>query len=228
MFPSIAKRRRNSRSLRSIILLAQFLILCVTLSFGGVFSVVANSDDMDAHVTQAINKHYNNAVEPVTPFKPFYLAGDFNADGARDIFAVVQLKVARGQLPKDVKVINPFGSRDITNPNQSSTSDAEGVALGFVIMHGGKGVGLSGALPNKYLLLGVAPILILDYERLQSNETKDLMSVVPLSRTRRRKYNYFRLPQTARGDWVLVNTQVAEGFIYWDGKTYRFQDSPDD
>ena len=186
------------------------------------------SGDVDSEVTAAINKHFNASVEAVTQFKPFYLTGDLNADGAEDLIAVVQLKVERAQLPKDVKVINPFGFEDITRPNQSSTGSGEGVALCFAILHGGKGGWRANLPATRYLLLGGAPIQILDHELARSDQNKNLMSVVPVSRTRRSKYSAYRIPQTARGAWILVGTMVGDGFIFWDGKTYRFYDSPDD
>lgn len=186
----------------------------------------ANSD---AQVAAAINKQFNSAVEVVTEFKPFFLVGDFNADGLEDLLAITRLKVERSQLPKDVRVVNPFGFPDITRPNQSSSgAEAEGVALCFAIVHGGRGGWRAGNTTAKYLLLGGSPIQALNYDNVTSNSTKDLMSLVPASRSRRSKYSEFRIPQSARGAWVLVGTQVGEGFIYWDGKRYRFQDSPDD
>ena len=188
----------------------------------------SNLESLTQQITATIDKQYDSTVEAVTQFQPSYLTGDFNGDGLEDLLAVVRLKVERSKLPKDVSVVNPFGFSDITKPNQSSSAEGEGVALCFAIVHGGK-EGWRGATPlTKYLLLGGSPILILDHERVRSGETKNLMSLVPASRTRRSKYSDYRIPQTARGAWVLVSTQVGDGFIYWDGKTYRFKDSPQD
>ena len=216
------------QKLKIITLIA--LALLSSLSGGGTILIAAapKGIDVTSEVTAAINKHFNAGVEAVTQFQPFYLTGDLNADGAEDLIAVVQLKVERAQLPKDVKVVNPFGFEDITRPNQSSTGSGEGVALCFAILHGGKGGWRANSPVTKYLLLGGAPIQILDHEMAKSDQNKNLMSVVPMSRARRSKYSEYRIPQTARGAWISVGTQVGDGFIFWDGKTYRFYDSPDD
>lgn len=179
-------------------------------------------------VSAAINTHYNSTVEAVTQFKPFYLTGDFNADGAQDLLAVIKLNVAPAQLPKDARIVKPFGFEDADGANQSSSAEGETVALGLAILHGGKGGWRAGRAAAKYLLLGGSPLQILRYDIVSSNDVKNLMSLVPASRARRRRYSEFRVPQAARGAWILVGTQVGEGLVYWDGKTYRFQDSPDD
>lgn len=188
----------------------------------------AYKDSVASQVTAAINSHYNSTVEAVTQFKPFYLIGDFNADGAQDLLAVVKLKVAQGQLPKDVRIVKPFGFEDTGSSNQSSSAGGETVALGLAILHGRKGGWRVGQPAAKYLLLGGSPLQILTYDNLSSNSVTGLMVLVPASRTRRRRFSEFRVPQTARGAWIIVGTQVGDGIIYWDGKTYRFQDSPDD
>ncbi|HEX8491557.1 MAG TPA: hypothetical protein VF658_01835 [Pyrinomonadaceae bacterium] len=188
----------------------------------------AYDDSLASQATAAINSHYNSTVEAVTEFKPFYLTGDFNADGAQDLLSVVKLKVAQGQLPKDVRIVKPFGFEGTESPNQSASAGGETIALGLAILHGGKGGWRVGKLAAKYLLLGGSPLQILTNDNISANQVKDLMTLVPASRTRRRKYGEFRVPRTARGAWILVGTQVGEGLVYWDGKTYRFQDSPDD
>lgn len=186
----------------------------------------AYDDSLASQATAAINNHYNSTVEAVTQFQPFYLTGDFNADGAQDLLSVVKLKVAQGQLPKDVRIVKPFGFEGTESP--SSSAGVETTALGLAILHGGKGGWRVGKPAAKYLLMGGSPLLILTNDNIIANQVKDLMSVIPASRARRRKYSEFRVPQTARGAWIMVGTQVGEGLVYWDGKTYRFQDSPDD
>lgn len=224
MSPSANKSNGRVNPWRVAILFAQMLLLGITPLFGAT-PEKPQDESMVAHITEALNKHYNASVEAATQFKPFSLAGDFNADGATDALAVVRLKVERSQLPKDVRVINPFGFHDITSPNQSSSAEGEGVALCLAIMHGGKGSERVGA---KYLLLGGSPLLILDNGRTQPEDVKGLMSVIAPSRTRQRRYAEYKIPATARGAWIRVSTQVGDGFIYWDGKTYRFKDSPQD
>lgn len=224
MSPSTNKSSRRVNAWRAVILVAQVLLLGIMPSLGALPATL-QGDGMVAHVTEAINQHYNGGVAAATQFKPFYVSGDFNADSATDVLAVVRLKVERSQLPKDVRVVNPFGFSDITRPNQSSSAEGEGVALCLAIMHGGKG---SDKVAAKYLLLGGAPLLILDNGRTQPDDVKGLMSVIAASRTRQRRYAEYRIPATARGAWIRVSTQVGDGFIYWDGKTYHFTDSPED
>ena len=185
-------------------------------------------DRLAQQATAAIDTHYNSTVEAVTQFKPFYLTGDFNADGAQDLLAVVKLKVAQGQLPKDARIVKPFGFEGTESPSLSASTGGETIALGLAILHGGKKGWRVGQPAAKYLLLGGSPLQILTYDNISSNYVKDLMTLLPASRARRRRYSEFRVPQTARGAWILVGTQVGEGLVYWDGKTYRFQDSPDD
>lgn len=199
-------------------------------TFKGAATILQATDDdsLAQQVAAAINTNYNSTVEAVMQFKPFYLMGDFNADGAQDLLAVIKLKVAQGQLPKNARIVKPFGFEDAASANQSSGAAGERVALGLAILHGGKGSWRTGTPAARYLLLGGSPLQILTYDNISSNAVKDLLSVVPASRARRRRYSEFRVPQTARGAWILVGTQVGEGLVYWDGKTYRFQDSPDD
>lgn len=193
-----------------------------------IIPAAAYDDSLAQQATAAINNHYHSTIEAVTQFKPFYLTGDFNADGAQDLLAVVKLKVAEGQLPKEVRIIKPFGFEGTGSPGESTSASGETVALGLAILHGRKGGWRSGQPAAKYLLLGGSPLQILTYDNISSDAVKDLMSVVPVSRARRRRYSEFRVPQTARGAWISVGTQVGDGLVYWNGKTYRFQDSPDD
>lgn len=233
--------------LKTLILLSLSVLCCAVASFqtaakahthlnaeestneGAATILPATDDDSLAQqVAAAIDTNYNSAVEAVTQFKPFYLMGDFNADGAQDLLAIIKLKVAQGRLPKNARIVKPFGFEDNASVNQSSSAEGERVALGLAILHGGKGGWRTGTPSARYLLLGGSPLQILTYDNISSNAVKDLMSLVPASRVRRRRYSEFRVPQTARGAWILVGTQVGEGLVYWDGKTYRFQDSPDD
>jgi hypothetical protein len=198
----------------------------VMLLMAATTQAVVNS--VDDQVTAIINKQFNSGVETLTEFKPYHLVGDFNGDGNKDLLAVVQLKVERKQLPKDVRVVNPFGFRDINSPTESSSGEGQGAAFCLAVIHGGKQGWSADAPAAKFLLLGGSPILILNRANLTADGAPDLMSLIGVSRARRSKYSEYRIPQSARGDWVLVGTQVGEGLIYWDGKTYRFKDSPQD
>jgi len=45
-----------------------------------------------AAVTEALRTDFGPAVEAVAAFKPFYVTGDFNGDGAEDIVVVVRIR----------------------------------------------------------------------------------------------------------------------------------------
>lgn len=224
MLSSTQDFKHSLRPLRVAILITQVLLLGIMPAFDAL-PATSQADGMVAHITEALDKNYNAGVEAATQFKPFYVTGDFNGDGVADVLAVARLKVERSQLPKDMRVINPFGFREITSPNQSSSAEGEGVALCLAILHGSKDGEKASA---KFLLLGGSPLLILDNARTQASDVTGLMSIVAASRTRQRRYAEYQIPAAARGAWIRVGTQVGDGFIYWDGKSYRFKDSPQD
>lgn len=145
--PPATKNSSRSFRARRTCLPVVALLLCGIIPASGALPATPQGESMAAHITEALNLHYNASVEAATQFKPFYVSGDFNADGVDDVVAVVRLKVERSRLPKDVQVINPFGFRDITTPDQSSSAEGEGVALCLAIVHGGKGSESGGQVP---------------------------------------------------------------------------------
>ena len=62
-------------------------------------------------VIDAMQTSFGSAVEAMTAFKPFYVTGDFNGDGAQDVVTVVRIKGRRSSLTKDVTILNPWGAR---------------------------------------------------------------------------------------------------------------------
>lgn len=185
----------------------------------------ASTDD----VTAAVGRAFGASVEAVARFSPFYLIGDFNNDRSQDLMVVVRLKARRGELPKDVRVLNPYGYGEVPGPGESSVRDGRGVALAFAVIHGGAGGWRAGDPAAKFLLLGRSPVLIMNHERAESTVPGDYGSLMELvsskSAGRRKRYAEMRLPATATGDWALVGTEAAEAVLFWDGKTYRFRES---
>ena len=171
-------------------------------------------------VTAALTASFGSAVEAVTGFKPFYLTGDFNGDATQDIVTVVRIKEPRTALPKDVRVLNPFwGSPKVTYPS----NPASGNALALAIIHSWK----NPQPAAKFLLIGDAPILVFVYERTSDPDSaKNLMELMS-KRGKRHRGAYF--PPTAKGDVILLGTQVGdESPLYWNGRTYRWEEGAAD
>ena len=194
---------------------------------GSILIVAVNEPGLTAHkmgqpkaqseaVTEVLQASFGSAVEAVTGFKPFYLTGDFNGDGMQDIVVVVRIKERRTALPKDVRLINPFSSGPkVTFPSNPAGENK----LALAIIHSWK----TPQTAAKFLLVGEAPILILVYERTSDPESaKDLMELMS-KRGKRRKGQ--TLPPTAKGDVILLGTEVGgDSPLYWNGRTYRWEE----
>ena len=87
-----------------------------------------------ATLTAALKTSFGSAVEAVTAFKPFYVTGDFNGDGAEDILVVVRLKGPRRELESDVKFYNPFGRPKAIFPDDAAANPT----LALAIIHGSR------------------------------------------------------------------------------------------
>ena len=137
----------------------------------------ASQSTQSATVIEVLKTSFGPALEPATRFKPFYLTGDFNGDGAQDIAIVVRIKGQRRDLAPDVKILNPFddGPR-VTFPVDSATKPT----LALAIIHG-TATGWKTSQPaGKFLLLGESPVLILEYDRSagKPEDAKDLMEIM--------------------------------------------------
>lgn len=228
----MAMRNTQNSTLRTqhSVLSVQYSVL---LFFAAIYCIVAFMDHVHAQASQsnsgqgtniatAVQTNFGTAVEASTAFKPFYVNGDFNGDGAQDVALVVRIKERRSALPKDVRVLNPFEfERTIRFPTNPATE----TKLALVIIHGWKNPKPSG----KYLLVGDSPILILDYQRVGSDQPADRQDLIGLMPRRGRRSKGSTYPRGAKGDVILLGNQVGDNSpLYWNGRTYVWEDSAED
>lgn len=184
-----------------------------------VSSTGKSQSNTSAEIETVLRSAFGMTVESVKQFKPFSVTGDFNGDGVADLLVIVRITGHRSELPKDVLAMNPFElNRKATFPSDPAIENR----LAIAIVHSWK----SPQPAAKFLLIGESPILILDYERAVSGraeDSKDLMSVMKRRGPRPKGQKF---PATARGDVVLLANQVGDNsLLYWNGRTYRWQDS---
>ena len=181
----------------------------------------ANALQLSA-VSAALHTNFGAAVEASSAFKPFYVTGDFNGDGAQDIAVVVLIKERRSALPKDVRILNPFQfERRVVFPANPASENK----LALVIIHGWQNPKPSG----KFLLIGESPILILDYQRVISHQPVDRQSLIGLMNKRGTRPKGSTFPRAAKGDVILLGNQVGDNSpLYWNGRTYVWEDSAED
>jgi hypothetical protein len=205
-------------------------IASVSLMFCFAIAAVGNAQNQTARakpqtpddVVEVVQKNFGAAVEVVTAFQPFSVVGDFNGDGAVDIVVVVRIKARRNALPKDVKVLNPFETRGVIKfPANPDTENR----LALAIIHSWKNAETSG----RFLLLGESPILIMQYSRATSSEPADKQNLIGMMSKRGRRVSGVTLPRGAKGDVILLGTEVGgDSLLYWNGRTYLWEDVAED
>ncbi|MGI8602936.1 MAG: hypothetical protein ACR2OZ_08030 [Verrucomicrobiales bacterium] len=173
-----------------------------------------------AAVTEALQTSFASATEAVTAFKPFYLTGDFNGDGAQDIVIVVRIKARRTALPQDVRIMNPFYNSPKVNFPVNPAAENK---LALAIIHSWK----TPETAAKLLLVGEAPVVAFAYVNTSSPESaKNVIQLMSKSGKRRKGQTF---PRTAKGDVILLATEVgSDGPLYWNGKTYRWEEPEGD
>jgi hypothetical protein len=172
-----------------------------------------------AVVTKALATSFGPALEPVTGFRPFYLTGDFNGDGMPDLLVVVLIKRRRSELPKDVRVLNPFYNDRSYGPNYP-TDPAAKPTLAFAVIHGTKAGWKTSESAGKFLLVGPSPILIMEYDR----EKSDPNGGIELKRKRSTPRKGGWPPAAAKGDSIYLPTEGSDSILYWNGTTYRWEE----
>gem|GEM_PF-3212153 len=178
-----------------------------------------STSSQSSALPEALRNSFGAVVEAVALVKPFFMTGDFNGDGAQDIIVVVRVKGRRTALPKDVRLLNPFEPEGgIVFP----ADPAKANKFALAIIHSWK----APKPAAKFLLIGDSPILILENSRPTSGPEAGGMELMS-RRGKLRKGESF--PRTSKGDVVLMVTEVGgDSRLYWNGRTYRWEDSPDD
>jgi hypothetical protein len=181
----------------------------------------ANQSNQTAAVTEALKASFGSSLEAVTAFNPFYLTGDFNGDGAQDIVIVTRIKGRRGDLPPDVKVINPFYR--VAGPSYPADPAAK-PTLAFAIIHGTKAGWKNAQMVGKFLLVGESPILIMENDRAtgRPEDAKNLMEIK--SKLGKRRGATWP-PAAAKGDSIILETEAITSILYWNGKNYRWEEA---
>jgi hypothetical protein len=200
--------------------------------------VVANSTALTAQtktqtkaaelpaVTEALQTSFGSAVDAARSFQPFYLTGDFNGDGAQDILIVTWIKGKQNELAQGIRVINPFdyGAGRVVWPSNPAAKPM----LALAIIHGDQ-TGWKTARPaGKFLLVGESPILILEDRRALSVQPEDRVGLIEImSKRGKRRRGAIWPPRAAQGDSILLPTEATDSILYWNGKTYRWEEGDD-
>lgn len=203
----------------------RLLLVALAISFIAATEISATAQTnqpSDSDVSEALNASFGQAVDPVTAFSPFYLRGDFNGDGAEDIAIAVRIKGRRTLLPKDVRILDPFhyGTKT-TYP----ADPLKQVTFALAIIHGSRSGWKSAPIAGKFLLFGESPVLILETTRADAgpDARKNLMELI--RKRGRRARGSLPPPRDAKGDTIILGTEAADSFLYWNGKTYRWYES---
>jgi hypothetical protein len=185
-------------------------------------SAVTVNRSQSTAIAAALQTNFASVVEASTAFQPFYVTGDFNGDLTQDIAVVVRIKERRNALPKGVRILNPFQfEKTIVFPANPATENK----LALAIIHSWKTPQPLG----KFLLIGDSPILILDYDRAISNQSADRQDLIAVMSRRGKRPKGATFPRAAKGDVILLGNQVGDNSpLYWNGRTYIWEDSAQD
>jgi hypothetical protein len=174
-----------------------------------------------AVVAGVLKASFGSALEAANKFKPYYLTGDFNGDGAQDILIVTRIKGQQSELESDVKIYNPFERPKAVYP----TDPAANPTLALAIIHGSRPGWQTPPALEKFLLFGSSPVLILNHSRLVSSEVQDKQSLMELKKKSARRRGDDWPPLAAKGDGILLGTEATDSILYWTGKNYRWEEA---
>ncbi len=217
--------------LRARCVMAGSIRLCWFVAFlivsAGWFSVFAQATrqakagqaGQTAAVIGAVRASFGSSLEPMTGFKPFYVAGDFNGDDAQDLVVVVRIKGRSTDLPVDVKVYNPFERPKAIFPDDPAANPT----LALAIVHGSQMGWQTQPVAQKFLLFGQTPILILQHQRAVSASPDDAKNLMELLKKSSRVWgNLGWSSAAAKGDAILMGTEATDSILYWNGTNYRW------
>ena len=175
-----------------------------------------------AAISASLKESFGSAVSAATAFKPYYLTGDFNGDGAQDIVVVVRIKGARSELAPDVKIYNPFERPKAIYPEDPAANPT----LALALIHGSRPGWQTPPPLENFLLFGQTPILILNYSRATSSGAADKKGLMELLTKRSTKYRGDGWPPAAaKGDSIVLGTEATDSILYWNGKAYRWEEA---
>ncbi len=193
------------------LLAVALLLLAIPLVFHQTGVAQTNTGNKAAEAQSTITRLLGKSVEVATEHKSHILVGDFNGDTFSDLLVLTKLKTARSGLPKNVKVLNPWGYES------KDSSGTSGLAL--VIIHGTSAGWDSSNSPGTYLLTDRDFFSTPIWEAKQDG----LLSVVKKSAKRGKRLSSGKM---AMGDTINLATEAGiDVTLYWDGKTYRL-DTP--
>jgi hypothetical protein len=220
-------KARHRLSARTTFLLILFCIVVVANSPGLTAQTKTQTKAAQVvAVTEALQTSFGSALDAAKSFQPFYLTGDFNGDGAQDILIVAWIRGRQNELAPGIRVINPFdyGAGRVVWPSNPAAKPM----LALAIIHGDQ-TGWKTARPaGKFLLVGESPILILESDRALSIRTEDRAGLMEtMSKRGKRRRGAIWPPRAAKGDSILLPTEATDSILYWNGKTYRWEEGDD-
>lgn len=167
----------------------------------------ASGKPSESEVRESIAKNFGSKLKVITESPPYYLLGDFNGDGFRDIAVAVNPEGAREEIKNaGVKYLDVDPGSE-TNGRELNLSDAEfKYCVGVAIMHG----------------TAEGPVLQNPGAKYFFYQCFIPFKLVPRSTKIRRFRGLKQPPPTLKGDAIYLYLETdAASVVYWTGRTYR-------